>query len=452
MQQEIPHPPRAGIVNAVRFGTDPFRFLEGMQARFEEIVAVPIPGRAPLVIVTDPDLIHDALARPGAFSRVPAREPSALIAEQGLVQSEGALWRQQRSIMGPAFRGKQVTAYANTVGETVDGLVDEWHAADDPEARDLHEEMTSLTIRVASEILLGEDIGRENAEQFHDWMRIAGAELEFSPTSVRPSWLPQRTSPEFRRAAEGIRELSDRIIEQRRASLADAGDEREGPPRDMLALLLRAEDDPDVTYSENQIRDEVATFLIAGHETTALSLTYTLALLARHPSMRERVREEADAVLGDERPRYEHVGELEYAGHVYREALRLYPPAWAVFRQASRKVRLGDYRVEEGSAVILPQWSVHRDERYFDAPNRFDPGRWERRSPSSVGAYFPFSTGPHACIGSRFALSGAVLAVARLTQAFEIDVASAELRDLRPTPTLRPADGVSATVRAVDRS
>lgn len=214
----------------------------------------------------------------------------------------------------------------------------------------------------------------------------------------------------------------------------------------MLALLLRAESDPEVTYSENQIRDEVATFLIAGHETTALSLTYTLGLLAQHPVIRDRVRSEAESALGDEQPQYEHLTELPYTKRVYREGLRLYPPAWAVFRQASGKARLGEYTVPAGSAVILPQWSVHRDKRYFDNPTQFDPARWERRSPNSVSAYFPFSTGPHSCIGSQFALSGATLSLARLTQAFDMDVSESELQDLRPTPTLRPGDGVSATI------
>lgn len=340
MQYEIPHPPDAGLVNAIRFGTDPFRFLEGMQARFEDIASVPIPGRGPLVIVTNPSLIHEALSRPDAFHRIPAREPAALIAEQGLVQSEKDLWHQQRSIMSPAFQGQQVKAYANTVGEAVDKLVAEWKASGSgPETRNLHQEMTALTIRVASEILLGEDLGRENAEQFHEWMQIAGAEFEFSPTSIRPNWIPQRISPEFRRAAKGIHGLSQEIIDRRRTTLADT-QESDHPPRDMLALLLKAEDDPSVTYPEHQIRDEVATFLIAGHETTALSLTYTLSLLAQHPPVRDRVREEANSIFGDKQPRYEHVSELMYTNHVYREGLRLYPPAWAVFRQTSENVHL----------------------------------------------------------------------------------------------------------------
>ncbi|KYH24602.1 cytochrome P450 119 [Halalkalicoccus paucihalophilus] len=304
--------------------------------------------------------------------------------------------------------------------------------------------MTALTIRVASEILLGEDLGRERAAQFHEWMHIAGIEFEFSPSTVRLNWLPQRISPEFKQAAEGIRNLSEEIIEQRRAKLATTDEDQ--PPRDMLALLLRAEADPAVTYPETQIRDEVATFLIAGHETTALSLTYTLGLLARSPAIRDRVRTEADSALGTEQPRYDHLTDLSYTRRVYREGLRLYPPVWAVFRQASEKVKLGDYVVEKGSAVILPQWSVHRDKRYFDDPRKFDPSRWERRSPNAVSAYFPFSTGPHSCIGSQFALSGATLSLARLTQEFDIEVVAQELRNLRPTPTLRPVKGVMTTI------
>jgi cytochrome P450 len=215
----------------------------------------------------------------------------------------------------------------------------------------------------------------------------------------------------------------------------------------MLTRLIGAEDDPDVEYPDDQIRDEVSTFLIAGHETTALSLTYTTALLSWHPGVRDRVREEAEAVLGDDPPIHGDVRDLTYTRRAYREALRLYPPAWSVFRRADRKARLGDYRVEEGTAVIMPQWSIHRSDRYFDDPEAFDPDRWERRSPNDVPAYFPFSTGPHACVGKQFALSGATLTLARLVRDFDVDIPEDALDDLRITPTLRPADGVPAEIR-----
>jgi cytochrome P450 len=446
MSQRLPPPPEAGFLNALRFGTETFRFLEGIQARFEDGTSIPVPGKGSLVLLTNPDLARDALERPEDFPRVEALDSAAMIAENGLVQSEGALWRQQRSIMGPAFGGQQVNAYADTTGERAEALAERWAEAG-PQELNLHRAATSLTVRVASEILLGTDIGKEWADTFHEWMRAAGEEFEFGPEVAMPDWVPTRTSPEFREAADGIRGLAEDLIERRRADLA-AGD----GGMDMLTLLLQAEDDPDVDYPENQIRDEVSTFLIAGHETTALSLTYTLALLSWNPETRQRVREEAEAALGDQEgpPSHEDLSNLEYTKRAYREALRLYPPAWAVFRRTEEPVDLGDYRIEGDSGVIVPLWSIHRDDRYFDEPERFDPDRWERRNPNEVDAYFPFSTGPHACIGQGFALAGATLTLARLVRDFDIDIAENELDSLRVTPTLRPTDGVAATVRPID--
>jgi len=444
MPKALPNPPQAGLLNAVRFGRDTFRFLETMQSRYRDGVAVPIPGRAPLVVLTNPELVHDALSRPETFERVPAQESAALIAEGGLVQSEGPLWRQQRSIMNPAFDSRQVRAYADSVGERVDSIADDW-ADRGRFDTNLHREMTRLTVRVASEVLLGEDIGADRAEQFHEWMQTAGTEFEFDLASVGPEWLPTRISPAFREAAEGIRNLSEDIIERRRRLIADGE-----PGRNMVTMLIQAEDDSGVDYPEHQIRDEVSTFLIAGHETTALSLTYTTALLSWYPDVRERVREEAEAVLGSGPASHGDVRDLTYTMRVYREALRLYPPAWAVFRRAGRKARLGDYRVDEGSAVIMPQWSIHRSDRYFDDPRTFDPDRWERRNPNNVPAYFPFSSGPHACVGKQFALSGATLTLARLVRDFDIDVPQDALDDLRVTPTLRPGEGVPADIRPAE--
>ncbi|CAI49361.1 cytochrome P450 [Natronomonas pharaonis DSM 2160] len=445
MSTRLPEPPEAGLLNALRFGTDTFRFLEGIQARFDDGTSVSIPGRPPLVVLTGPDLVGEALDRPEDFPRVPAQDAVTMIAENGLVQSEGALWSQQRSVMAPSFSGEQVTAYANTTGRRIEARADQWAAAG-ARTTDLHREMTSLTVRVASEILLGEDIGTERADQFHEWMQVAGEEFEFGIETVLPDWVPTPTSGEFEQAAAGIRELSEQLIERRRESLA-AGERPDAS--DMLTMLIRAEDNPDIDYPENQIRDEVATFLIAGHETTALSLTYTLCLLSWHPEARRRVRQEADEALGDGPPTHDDLAELTYTRRVYDEALRLYPPAWGVFRQANGDVTLGQYTIPDGSAVIMPLWSIHRDGSYFEQPDTFDPDRWERRTPRAVDAYRPFSSGPHACIGRGFALAGSTLVLARLVRDFDIDVPESALDDLRLTPTLRPADGVEATIQPV---
>jgi cytochrome P450 len=446
VRRDIPQPPDAGVLNGLRFGTDPLRFLDAVQARYPDAVEVPIPGRPPLVVVTNPDLVHDALGRPEAFGRI-SGDGLGLPADNGLVQSEGDLWRQQRSIMLPAFVGQQVVAYGDTAGQRSVVLGDRLgRAAADGRTVDLHREMTTLTIRVASEILLGEDVGRERAATFHEWMQVATDELAISPSGIAPDWLPLPNSPEYEAAAGEMQAMAEEVIDRRRATLADGGE----PGADMLSLLLSAEDDPTVEYPPNQIRDEVLTFLIAGHETTALSLTYTLSLLSAHPEVRQRVREEARSVLGDATPRYEHADDLPYTTRVFREALRLYPAAWAVFREANAEVRLGDYRVKDGSAMIFPQYSIHRDGRYFAAPETFDPDRWERRDPDAVDAYFPFGSGPHACIGRQFALTGATLTTASLIRDLDVRVDEGALDDLQATITLRPRDEVNATVERAE--
>jgi cytochrome P450 len=447
MTRAIPTPPGSGLLNALRFGRQTFRYLEGIQSRYEDLAKLSIPGRPPIVIVTNPTLVHDVLARTEEFGRVPAQESAALIAEHGLVQSEGDLWRQQRSIMGPAFTGRGVRAYADATGRWIDDLAGDWAAAGEQEVN-LHREITSTTVRVASDVLFGEDIGEARAREFHEWMRAAGEEFEFGLDVAAPEWLPTRVSPEFREAARGIRDLADELIEANRAALA--ADDSAGPPMNMLGMLLRAEDDPDVEFSKTQIRDEVTTLLIAGHETTALSISYTLSLLSWHPEIRREIRAEAREVLGEGPPTYADVADLDLTQRAYREALRLYPPAWAVFRRTTGDVRLGEYGIERGSAVITPQWSIHRDPRYFEEPRQFDPDRWARRRPGEVPAYFPFSSGPHACIGKQFALSGATLVVARLVRDLDIEVDRSALDDLMITPTLRPRSGVDATVTPVD--
>lgn len=443
MAEPFPEPPEAGVLNALRFGTEPVRFLEGIQSRFADGTRVPIPGRAPLVILTHPSLVHEALGRPAQFERVPVPDSASLLAERGLVQTEGELWKQQRSIMTPAFSGPQVATYAHTTGQRVSEVKTRWMGGGEREVN-LHREMTVLTVRVASEILLGADLGRERARRFHDLMQVVGKEFEFGLDILTPAWFPECISPEFRQVAREIRGQAEEMIEQRRATLpASTGD----GPTDVLSLLLRAEQNPEVAFRGNQIRDEVTTLLIAGHETTALSLSYTLSLLSQHREWRRRVRREARAVLGTDPPSLDHVEDLTVTERAYREALRLYPPAWAVFRRADGDDQLGEYQVEDGSAVVLPQWSIHRDGRYFERPETFDPARWERRDPTDVDAYFPFATGPHACIGRQFALAGAPLTLAGLVRDFDIDVPDRELDDLRVTPTLRPRDGISATVR-----
>jgi cytochrome P450 len=443
--QRLPNPPEAGIVNALRFTRTPLRFLEGIQSRYPDAAEVSVPAGPSIVVVTNPDLCHEAMDRIDDFSRVPASGAAALIAENGLVQTEGDLWQRQRETIAPGFGSGPLQTYVDGVGEQAARLRGEWVdavAADEPE-RDLHRDMTTVTVRAATRALFGTDIGADGAARMHRLARRAAFEFEISPTTITPDWLPLPLSPEAREVAEGLKAMGEEIIETKRESRSE-GD----APSDMLDYLMLAGEHAD--WPEHHLRDQVVSFLIAGHETTALGTTYTQALMSWHPEVREKVRAEAREVIGDDDPGYEHADQLTYTGQVFTEALRLYPPAWGVIRRAEGDQRLGDYAVDDGSIVVMPQWSVHRDGRFFENPTQFDPSRWDDRSPGDRGPYFAFASGPHACIGRGFALNGARVALATLTKDFDVDVPRDALSDLLVTPTLRPGDGVDATLSSVE--
>jgi cytochrome P450 len=251
-----------------------------------------------------------------------------------------------------------------------------------------------------------------------------------------------------------MHEWADSVIEEHRRA--------ENPPDNLITRLLEAEQqaaegtaggpgagsksDP---WAPNLIRDEILTFLFAGHETTALTLCYALCFVANDSEVAERVRQEARTVLGGERPSWEHLQELEYTERVIRETLRLRPPSWAIFREAKVEAPLGNHSVREGDFVLLPQWALHRDRRYFDRPEQFDPDRWEMIEPSSTPAYFPFGAGPQACIGGQMALAEAQLVLAAIVARFDLDIDARRLDDLRPAGVLQPRDGMPATVTPV---
>lgn len=440
----LPNPPDAGIFNALRFIRNPLRFLDAVQSRYRDGAEVSVPGGPSIVFITAPALCHEAMGRIDDFSRVRASGAAALIAENGLVQTEGDLWQRQREAITPGFGSGPLQTYVDGVADQAVRLRDEWAdavAAGDPE-RNLHRDMTTVTVRAATAALFGTDIGPDGASRMHDLAQRAASEFELSPTTITPDWIPDRPSPGAQRVAASLRRMGEDIVAEKRASRGTSE-----APRDMLDFLLLAEESGE--YPENHLRDQVVSFLIAGHETTALGTTYTQALMSWHPEVRERVRAEAREVIGDDEPSYAHADRLTYTGQVFAEGLRLYPPAWGVIRQASGEQRLGQYTISDGSIVIMPQWSIHRDERFFENPTQFDPSRWDDRNPDNTEAYFAFASGPHACIGRGFALNGARIALATLTKEFDVAVPDTALSDLLVTPTLRPRDGVSATVSSV---
>jgi cytochrome P450 len=260
-----------------------------------------------------------------------------------------------------------------------------------------------------------------------------------------PKWVP---IPMWQRYRAGIREMEAVVrefVDARREALA-AG--RAAPDDDLLSMLLTATDDEGDRMPDELVRDELMTFLFAGHETTATALTFTWYLLSRHPAVERRLVAELEEVLGDRPPTPDDLSALEYTGQVFREAMRLYPPVPLVPRETATPVELGGYTLPEGATVAPSQWTVHRDGRYWDAPSEFRPERFAGDGDEDRPrfAYFPFGGGPRQCIGRQFALLEGQLVLATLARRFHLELVSEPDVDLSVSITTRPLDPIEMRV------
>jgi cytochrome P450 len=215
-------------------------------------------------------------------------------------------------------------------------------------------------------------------------------------------------------------------------------------PKDLLTLLLLARDEEGSMMTDQQLRDEVITLLLAGHETTALNLSWTWYLLARDPRVEEQLHAEVDAVIGGRRPTMSDLQSLPYADRVLREAMRLYPPAWRILRKTSESLTVSGYIVPAGANIVISQWVTHRDPRWFPEPDRFNPDRWIDESAAKLPhfAYFPFGGGPRVCIGAGFAMMEASLLLATIAQCFRLRLVPGQRIEPLPSITLRPRNGI----------
>jgi cytochrome P450 len=243
---------------------------------------------------------------------------------------------------------------------------------------------------------------------------------------------------EYQQALETLEGIVDDVIAERRGTVDD-----EDGPMDLLSILLRAQERGE--QSAQQLRDEVVTMLLAGHDTTALTLTYTWYLLSEHDDTRAQVHTEVDDVVTD-RPTMDDVREFEYVEHVIDEAMRLYPPVYALFREATGPVELLGYDIPAGSMIMLSQWAVHRSPTHWDDPEQFRPERWDGRSDRERFAYFPFGGGPRHCIGKNLAKLEAQIILAKVASEYELDYTGTGEPVLRPTLTPHPADGMEMTI------
>ncbi len=436
-------PPLSGLTaarRALRFGRDPLGFLDSLRTTGDDLVQVRFAIGPTLTFVNDPTLVRQVLVDDYNRYRRPDVQSgrTTRLTQNGLIESDGSLWSEQRDRLQPLFSRDRLAEYSDAIGTITTNTIDGWQ---DGERVDLYEEMTALTVQVITKSLFSTELSRADTAQFIRANATIGDEFEISPTALLRQFLPTPPSDEYQQVVAEMHEWAEAIIEDHRRM--------DDPPADLVTTMLNAQNREETDLPENQVRDEVLTFLFAGHETTALTLGFALWFTAKNPAVATRLREEARAVLDGEQPNWRHLPELTFTERVIRETLRLRPPSWGVFREAKVASRLGDTRIDRGDFLMCPQWTLHRDGRYFEAPETFDPDRWEDIDPSRTPAYFPFGAGPHACIGGQLALTEAQLVLAALVSEFDFDVAGGAADNLRPAGVLQPRNGIPATLREV---
>jgi cytochrome P450 len=357
----------------------------------------------------------------------------------GLLTSEGDFWRRQRRIAQPAFHRDRIAAFADTMTVATQEMLSRWQAhalADRP--LDIAEEMTALTLRIVARTLLSADVGEGDLAIGPSVARLNGyaRDAMTSPFMV-PLVVPTPRNLSFRRHAAAIDKVVLGIIAERRKTGVDQGD--------LLSMLMDAQDaETGERMTDRQLRDEIMTIFLAGHETTASTLAWTLWLLSLHPDVMRRVQAELARELGGRAPALGDLPRLPFLQQTVKEAMRLFPPAWAIGRRAIEDDVVGDYRVPAGALVMVSPWVTHRHPALWSNPEGFDPDRFapehERARPKY--AYFPFGGGPRLCIGNNFAMMEAEIVLANLLQRFSPALVPGHPVEPDPMVTLRPRHGI----------
>ena len=452
----IPGPkPRPILGHLTQFRGGRLEFMRECARVYGDVVALRLPG-IPILLFNHPDLIEQVLVTQAKhFVKHFGLRVYKPVLGKGLVTSEGDFWRRQRKLSAPAFQAGRLAGYARDMASSTAAMLDTWRdearKGDDGaqvRQRDVHAEMMRLTLEIACRTLFGADACPDPHAVGHAMEEsLRALDVRFGRLFPVPDWFPTPANLRLRRALRSLDEVVGGIIARRRASSGSAGDDN--GRNDLLSTLLRARDEDDGSgMTDAQLLDEVRTIFLAGHETTALALTYAMYLLAMNPEAQGRLHAELVAVLGGRPPAYEDLPRLTYARNVVTEAMRLYPPADVLGREAVVDCVVGGVPVPRGTTVFMSQWVMHHDPRYFPDPDRFDPGRWtpefERALPRF--AYFPFGGGPRFCIGQSFATAEAVLVLASVCQQFEFAPVPGFQLELWPSITLRPRGSVPLLV------
>jgi cytochrome P450 len=443
----VPGPKPLPLIGNLRYlRTDTHRALVRAREEYGDLVHFQVNNRH-LYFAAHPDDVKYILVDNNRnYHKGRGIQKARALLGEGLLTSEDNFWRRQRRLIQPAFHRQQIDNLAGTMTVSTAALIDRWQPlARSGAAVNMAEEMMVLTLDIVTKALFStaltpdeiHEVGKSLPPLLHVATQRTQAVFDFMEKLPLPS----------NRRLEALRNRLDqivyRIIETRRQS----GEDHE----DLLGMLMAARDEETGgSMTDKQLRDEVMTLFLAGHETTALLLSWTWALLSWHPNVRRGAQEEVDRMLGDRTPTAEDVARLPYLGMILSESLRLYPPAWAIPRRPLADDEIRGYRIPAGSTVLVSPYVTHRHPDFWDNPEGFDPERFTLAAVKDRHrfAYFPFGGGPRMCIGNNFALMEATLTAAMILQRYEINLIPGHAVKAEVAFTLRPKHGVPVTIQA----
>ncbi|ADU32117.1 cytochrome P450 [Evansella cellulosilytica] len=434
-----PGPKEKWLTGSLRaFQSSPLKFLTSLSEKYGTVSKFRLGPFQDVYLVNDPDLIKEILVSKQQ-SFIKSRDIQSLksIVGNGLLTSEKGFHLKQRRMIQPAFKKTHITTYAQDMIDTTNKYISRWSSRAE---RLVSDDMMDIALGIISKTMF--------SMEFEEGASVIGEPMEETMrTAVRrmrsilplPLWIPVKQNRKYKQAIKELDNVLFRLIKERK--------ETEVEHEDLLGVLMRAKDETDgLSMEDNQLRDELMTIFLAGHETTANALTWTLYLLSQHRKIQDKLFKEIASITRDGPVKPEHFGRLTYAQHVISESLRLYPPAYVIGRQAAEDTEINGYRIKKGDMILMSQYVMQRNRKYYEDPHTFIPERFENDFIKTIPeyAYFPFGGGPRVCIGNHFAFMEAVLVLACLSKQFKF-TSPHEPQKIKPQPliTLRPKYGLT---------
>jgi cytochrome P450 len=429
------------LSSATALQRDPMRFALEIWQRYGDVVRFCFLFW-PAYVLYHPDHVKRVLQENhrNYNKNFPNMKAAREIFGNGLFTSDGQSWLHQRRLMQPSFHRQRLASFARLMTEATVAMLERWqHMTPGDTLLDISLEMMRLSLRIAGLTLFSLDLSNEVDTVGRTFTTLGPLISKYANLPFPPLWVPTTRN---RRLLAGLNTLDKvvySIIEERRKQPVD------GDAADLLGMLLRAQDEETgLGMSDQQVRDEVLTLLLAGHETTAAALDWTWYLLSQHPEVEYRLHAELDMVLGKQLPTVEHLDALPYTRMVIQEAMRLYPPAFGFTRFAIADDEMGGYAIPAKSVIFLSAYCTHRHPAFWEEPEVFDPERFtpERSATRPRFAYFPFGGGPRQCIGNAFAMMEAQLVLATVAQRYCLRLVPGHPVEPQVLLTMRPRYGL----------